>query len=122
MASPTDEARHLDYGQLTEIRNKEKNVLIDVREKEELDQTGIIPGAHHIPLGDIEQALVTPNDEFAKKYRFNKPSHEDQVIFSCRSGKRSLVALEKALNHGFKNAKHYKGGWLDWEEKTKPSE
>ncbi|XP_054261194.1 rhodanese domain-containing protein CG4456-like isoform X2 [Macrosteles quadrilineatus] len=114
--SVSDEFRHLDYKQLIETKNSPNNIVIDVREKKELDETGVIPGAHHIPLGDIETAFNTPEDEFKKKYNFEKPTTEDSVIFSCRSGKRSLVALEKALASGFKNAKHYKGGWLDWEK------
>lgn len=49
MANASEEFRHLDYSQLMELRNKEKHILIDVREKSELDDTGAIPGAFHIP-------------------------------------------------------------------------
>lgn len=49
MANASEEFRHLDYSQLVELRNKEKHILIDVREKSELDDTGVIPGAFHIP-------------------------------------------------------------------------
>jgi len=115
-SSASEEFRNLDYNQLIESKNSANNIIIDVREKNELDETGVIPGAYHIPLGDIESAFNAPNDEFKKKYNFNKPTSEDSIIFSCRSGKRSFVALEKALAVGFKNAKHYKGGWLDWEK------
>lgn len=50
MPSAAEEFRHLDYAQLTEkLKGSEKYILIDVREKSELAETGTIPGAHHIP-------------------------------------------------------------------------
>lgn len=49
MSSASEEFRHLDYSQLVDLRNREKHILIDVREKSELAETGAIPGAYHIP-------------------------------------------------------------------------
>uniref|UniRef100_A0A1B6G2F7 Rhodanese domain-containing protein n=1 Tax=Cuerna arida TaxID=1464854 RepID=A0A1B6G2F7_9HEMI len=118
MSSVNEEFRHLDFDQLNEARQKQDTVLIDVREKEELAQTGTIPGAHHIPVGEMAKALATPDEEFKKMYKFPKPAQDSNVIFSCRSGKRSLAALEVALANGYSNARHYKGGFLDWEKNT----
>ncbi|XP_046672944.1 rhodanese domain-containing protein CG4456-like isoform X2 [Homalodisca vitripennis] len=118
MSSVNEEFRHLDFDQLNEARKKQDTILIDVRENEELAETGTIPGAHHIPVGEVAKALATPDEEFKKMYKFSKPAQDSNVIFSCRSGKRSLAALEVALANGYSNARHYKGGFLDWEKNT----
>ncbi|KAG8274905.1 thiosulfate sulfurtransferase activity protein [Homalodisca vitripennis] len=101
MSSVNEEFRHLDFDQLNEARKKQDTILIDVRENEELAETGTIPGAHHIPVGEVAKALATPDEEFKKMYKFSKPAQDSNVIFSCRSGKRSLAALEVALANGY---------------------
>lgn len=54
-----------------------------------------------VSVGEIETALLKSGDDFQKTYNFPKPTEGDEIIFSCRSGKRSLMALEKALTKGF---------------------
>lgn len=43
-----------------------------------------------------------PEEEFMKKYKASKPNSESEIIFSCRSGRRSLQALGIALKLGYK--------------------
>lgn len=49
MPSIEEGFRHLNYTQLNDITIKGNSIVIDVREKSELDETGTIPGSHHIP-------------------------------------------------------------------------
>ncbi|KAJ8936899.1 hypothetical protein NQ318_010926 [Aromia moschata] len=58
--------------------NKSKNVLlIDVREPEELRETGVIPGSINIPLGHVKCALRDmSNEEFSRKYGIKKTRSE----------------------------------------------
>ncbi|KZO99726.1 Rhodanese-like protein, partial [Calocera viscosa TUFC12733] len=37
-----------------------------------------------------------------------------EIIFFCRSGKRSLTACDLAVKAGWKGVKNYDGSWLDW--------
>lgn len=62
---------------------KQGNILVvDVREDEEVE-AGMIPGAKHMPLSRF--------DEFKTEL-----SAASDVIFYCRSGRRSLKACELA--------------------------
>lgn len=81
----------------------EKLNIIDVREAEEV-AAGIIPGAKHIPLGQIPERLVD----------FNKNEH---YYIVCRSGGRSGTACQFLMQQGVQ-ATNIAGGMLDWEGET----
>lgn len=77
--------------------------LIDVREDFEVAE-GKIPGAHHIPLGELPERL----DEI------DKQKHH---IMICRSGGRSGKACDFLSSQGYDVA-NMEGGMLDWEDKV----
>lgn len=52
-------------------------------------------------MGELEKALQISDDEFEKLYSIPKPKIDDELVFSCRGGKRSAQALQKALNQGY---------------------
>nr|XP_023025832.1 heat shock protein 67B2-like [Leptinotarsa decemlineata] len=95
-------------------------LIIDVREPDELKETGVLPGSINIPLGQLESVLKdVSNEHFYATYGKEKPTQNFPIIFSCRSGKRSASAQAIAQQLGFKRVHNYAGGWLDWEEKSK---
>lgn len=96
--------------------------LIDVREPDEIAQ-GSIPSAVALPLSVLPASLQLKADEFFQKHGYVRPAHNQEVIFYCRSGKRSATACDTAHRNGFTNVKNYEGSWLDWveREKTKSS-
>ncbi|KAF9299895.1 hypothetical protein BG000_002082 [Podila horticola] len=103
----------------TLIHKKDQNVvLIDVREPGEVAQ-GIIPTSHPIPLANIQEALSLPDKEFEARFGFKKFSKDDEVIFYCRSGRRSGMAFDIAKQLGYKGVRNYSGSWLDYEAKAK---
>ncbi|OON20170.1 rhodanese-like protein [Opisthorchis viverrini] len=134
-ASPTDKNDprsegivHIDCHELRE-RIRTKNVmLIDVRDPVELEESGRIDGAINIPrncfiffylyriiVDGVEQAFQMEPADFQKKYGVAKPDKSDKnIVFSCRSGKRSLLALKIANRLGYKWASNFKGGYLEW--------
>uniref|UniRef100_A0A1B6CXZ7 Rhodanese domain-containing protein n=1 Tax=Clastoptera arizonana TaxID=38151 RepID=A0A1B6CXZ7_9HEMI len=116
---PSAMSRNLNYEQLNALIKEDKIVLIDVRQAREIKETGALPGSHNVPIEELEFALKLDPVEFEDRYNFPKPDYDQEIVFSCRSGRRSLVALENALSVGYKNAKHYTGGWLDWEKHQK---
>ncbi|MFJ7935141.1 rhodanese-like domain-containing protein [Sporosarcina sp. NPDC096371] len=73
--------------------------LIDVRESDEVAQ-GMIPGAIHIPLGEIPERL----DELDK---------EKPYIMICRSGGRSGRASAFMDAEGY-DVTNMVGGMLEW--------
>ena len=97
------------------IERKEKYILIDVRQKEELAY-GMIPTAHNIPLQEFEEAWDLAPETFEQRYNFKKPSKEDLVIFYCRTGGRSAQATAYAQSKGYKSAKNFRGSVKEWSE------
>ena len=84
--------------------------LVDVREPNEYAD-GHIPGAILNPLQSFDVDAL-PQPEPGKR-----------VVLSCRSGKRSLVALERARDGGRTDlVAHYAGGMLDWNAAGEPVE
>ncbi|KAG8904692.1 hypothetical protein FRB99_001333 [Tulasnella sp. 403] len=87
--------------------------LVDVREPDEIAQ-GSIPSSVAIPLSGFTTSLLLPDIEFEEKHGFKKPGKDEEIIFYCRSGKRSGTAATEARNRGWTNVKSYEGSWLDW--------
>ncbi|XP_030370717.1 rhodanese domain-containing protein CG4456 [Scaptodrosophila lebanonensis] len=107
----------VDYAEVKKLANEPQKLLIDVREPDELKETGQIPSSINIPLGIVGQELVENAKLFKSKYGREKPSLETEIIFHCKMGMRSQKAAEAAATLGFKNVKNYKGSWVDWAER-----
>lgn len=82
------------------LENGETLHMIDVREDDEV-ATGIIPGAIHIPLGEVPDRL----EELDKTTPY---------VIICRSGGRSGRAAEFLEAQGY-DATNMVGGMLDWQ-------
>ncbi len=78
----------------------EDHVLIDLREKSEIDETGYINGAVHIPLDDLRDML--PELDRNKTY----------VVY-CAVGLRGYIAYRILVQRGFK-AKNLSGGYTTY--------
>ncbi len=90
-AAPAAEALNLpveiDAAQLNEIRNRDDVYVLDVREDWEY-QSGHVPGATLIPLGELSSRLSeVPTDK--------------TVVAVCRSGNRSGQATQILRQAGF---------------------
>ncbi|WVQ71182.1 hypothetical protein IAR50_000707 [Cryptococcus sp. DSM 104548] len=93
-------------------------LVVDVREPDEV-ALGSIPSAVNLPLSKLKEALdsnFNPGD-FQREFAFPKPSPDQNIIFFCRSGKRSANAAELAGERGYKSIRNYVGSWLDWSKK-----
>lgn len=77
--------------------------LVDVREADEVAE-GIIPGAIHIPLGEVAERM----SQFDK----SKP-----YIIICRSGGRSGRATAFLEEQGY-DVTNMAGGMLEWDGAT----
>ena len=82
-------------------------VLVDVRNDDEVAQ-GMIEGAKHIPLPELE-ARLSELDPTAP------------TVFVCRSGGRSGRATKLARDKGFERAGSLQGGMIHWGEEGLPS-
>ncbi|KAL0950888.1 hypothetical protein HGRIS_007647 [Hohenbuehelia grisea] len=112
------DARVLTYDQ---VKSKTQSpspdaYIIDVREPDEVIQ-GSIPSSVNLPLSVLGNALHTQPAVFKERYGFEKPKLSQEIVFYCRSGKRSASACDVAKRNGYTNLFNYEGSWLDWVER-----
>ena len=82
-------------------------LLIDVREPNE------------VAVEAYPDAVVVPLSTFDPK-ELPDP-HGKQIVFACRSGKRSVTASLAAQADGFAYDKHLAGGMLGWKAAGLPT-
>jgi rhodanese-related sulfurtransferase len=83
------------------LDSHEKLLLIDVREDSELAADGAIPGAIHIPVGELDRRMKdVPKDV--------------EIIFYCGGGTRAQAAAEKFSKAGYQAGEFC--GMTDWKK------
>jgi rhodanese-related sulfurtransferase len=97
--TPDEVARGLEEGRM---------VLVDVREPNE---TAVerFPDAVLVPLSAFDPAAIP------------EPQGRE-VVFACRSGRRSVTASLAAQEQGFPYGSHLAGGILAWKDAGQPTE
>ncbi|CCA75301.1 hypothetical protein PIIN_09286 [Serendipita indica DSM 11827] len=83
---------------------------------------GMIPTAVNIPLSGFIASIRSSPDEFRRLHGFTKPRPDQEIVFYCRSGRRSATAADSARDNGYTNIKNYSGSWLDWVKKTQEND
>jgi molybdopterin/thiamine biosynthesis adenylyltransferase/rhodanese-related sulfurtransferase len=86
---------------------REPVVLIDVREPREF-AAGHVADAINVPIAELQQ-------------RIGELPRDQQLIFVCRSGARSLMACGIAARAGIITIAHLEGGLLAWMNEVDPS-
>ena len=79
--------------------------LIDVREPNENAEYNI--GGILLPLGKVQSMQIEEIEDLKN----------EELIFYCRSGSRSMMAATFLEQLGFSNTKNLTGGMLGWQEK-----
>ena len=97
--TPEEVARGLQEGRM---------VLIDVREPNET-MVERFPDAVLVPLSEFDPAAIPGPDG-------------REVVFACRSGRRSVTASLAAQEQGFAYGSHLAGGILAWKAAGLPTE
>lgn len=100
-----DEIKHphiIDNASLKKkIDGHEKMTILDVREPAEY-AFGHIPGAKHIPLGELEK-------------RFEELNRDEPIYVICRTGNRSDLACRILSEKGMKNVVNVVPGMSGWD-------
>ena len=81
--------------------------LIDIREINELENSGIVEGANHIPRGMLE-VFLDPNSPIFKNGQLDQ--NKEFVLF-CAGGVRSALAVKSLKEMGYENISHIDGGF-----------
>ena len=90
-----------------ECRGDRPPLLLDCREPEEVAINGL-PGARHIPLGDIptRQIELDPDDD---------------IVVYCHHGVRSLNVVVFLRQQGFTRVRSLRGGIDAWSRQIDPN-
>jgi NADPH-dependent 2,4-dienoyl-CoA reductase/sulfur reductase-like enzyme/rhodanese-related sulfurtransferase len=96
-------ASHIARGDITTVAPEQwsptSEFLLDVRDPDELEATGKLPGAVNIPLGQLRDRLgELPQDR--------------RIITYCQKGQRGYLAACALQGRGFEDVANLRGGFL----------
>ena len=97
-----------DIDPMSVIGKEDQYTIIDVREPAEVQETGMVLGAHNMPRGLIEFQL-RPSDDFPA---------DTPILLYCAVGARAALAGVTLKKLGFANIKNL-GGFKEWQEASK---
>jgi len=108
--------RFIRFKALQQSLERNSILLIDVRNVTELNKVGQIPGSECLPLHQINLGFALTDEQFASRYGFLKPdsAKSQNIILTCRSGRRVLVADKILKRKGYLNLRIYSGSFKDW--------
>ena len=81
--------------------------LIDIREIDELQNSGRVEGANHIPRGMLE-VYLDPSSPIFQNGQLDK--NKEFVLF-CAGGVRSALAVKSLKEMGYEKISHIDGGF-----------
>jgi len=85
-------------------------LMVDVRDGHELQSTGKVQGATHVPRGMLEFRADPESPYHDKAF-----SRDKTVILYCASGGRSALAGKTLKDMGYSDVRNL-GGFKDWAE------
>lgn len=114
VAEAKAEIENLDVDAVEQELGTGDVILVDIREADELEASGRIPGAVHLPRGMIE-FYADPTSPY-----YREPlDPSKRVILHCASGGRSALAAATLRQMGYERIAHLDGGFKAWKEAGK---
>jgi len=84
------------------LSSKSKPIVIDVRKTAEIEESGAVPGALHIPIERVpERVSELPKDK--------------ELVFYCGGGGRASRAAQSAWDAGYRAVRFF--GLRDWKKR-----
>ena len=102
-----DEIKTIDVNQAYEMVQDNNCNLIDIRESNELENTGRVEGASHIPRGMLE-IYLDPNSPVFQNGQIDQ---NKEFILFCAGGVRSALAVKSLKDMGYQKVSHIDGGF-----------
>ncbi len=91
-------------------------LVIDVRDFDDRERTGMIPGSVHVPLIALEWRLDLDSDHAHPAVK----SHDQRLVFVCNEGFKSLLVADTARSLGFARVADLAGGIDAWVKQGYP--
>ena len=102
-----NEIKTIDVGEAYQMFQDKNCNLIDIRESNELENTGSVEGASHIPRGMLE-VYLDPNSPVFQNGQIDQ--NKEFVLF-CAGGVRSALAVKSLKDMGYQKVSHIDGGF-----------
>ena len=102
-----NEIKTIDVDEAYQMVQDKNCNLIDVRESNELENTGSVEGASHIPRGMLE-VYLDPNSPIFQNGQIDQ--NKEFVLF-CAGGVRSALAVKSLKDMGYQKVSHIDGGF-----------
>ena len=102
-----NEIKTIDVDEAYQMVQNESCNLIDIRESNELENTGSVEGASHIPRGMLE-VYLDPNSPIFQNGQIDQ--NKEFVLF-CAGGVRSALAAKSLNVMGYQKVSHIDGGF-----------
>jgi rhodanese-related sulfurtransferase len=115
VADARGQIENLTDAQVAAELERDDVVLVDLREPEEVEQHGTIPGANRIPRGKLEFCA----DPTLPAHRAELDPARRIVLF-CATGGRSALAAATLGTMGFADVAHLDGGFEAWRAGGRP--
>jgi molybdopterin/thiamine biosynthesis adenylyltransferase/rhodanese-related sulfurtransferase len=93
-----------------ELASATPPLLVDVREQDEWDE-GHIPGAVHIPRGNLESRIER-----------TAPNRAERIVIYCAAGNRSAFAAKSLEELGYENVSSHAPGYEGWKRDGFPTQ
>jgi len=90
--------------------DRQAMLIVDVRELDELQATGIIGGAVHVPRGVLEFYADPASSMYVQEFGSAR-----RIVFVCETGGRSLLAAATAAEMGMTGVTYLEGGVRAWQ-------
>ena len=90
-----------------QIFEKNNCNLIDIREINELENSGKVEGANHIPRGMLEVYL----DHNSPIFQNGQLDKNKEIVLFCAGGVRSALAAKSLKDMGYEKISHIDGGF-----------
>jgi rhodanese-related sulfurtransferase len=107
--------RELTPGQVETFVYGREALVVDLREATELDDEGLIAGAHHVPRGLLEFWADPDSDLHRSEF-----DPDRTTILYCASGRRSALAAVVLGQLGYRDVAHLQGGLDAWKQAGLP--
>ena len=107
VAEAMNEIKTIDADQAYQMVQDKNCNLIDIRESNELENTGRVEGASHIPRGMLE-VYLDPNSPM---FQNGKIEQNKEFVLFCAGGVRSALAVKSLKDMGYQKVSHIDGGF-----------
>ncbi len=115
LSEAIDQVEEVSVAEVARALNDPHVAIIDVRDQNELVQTGTVPGARHASRGMLEFYADPSSPKHLPVF-----AEVESLILYCATSGRSALAANTLKQMGFKNVMHMAGGFKAWVEAGNP--